>query len=265
MAPAAHLAAHPRDATSRIRPDRPPTGEAVTSPDVQELSGRTRFAATPKPRAQVRFLPGAQHRNAGRPLTLGLDRHGPGCAYTTESWRVATDPDELVVGRVTRMRGPWDRRGVEFADIAECYEKHSADLIRYAATVVGPSAAEDVLSSAVVGLIHADVAAVIDPRGYLYRTVLNTGRKYLRSTARRDRRERLAAARDRVEPPDTDLDIRAALATLSAQQRAVIHLAYWEDLTPPMIADRLGVTDGTVRRQLARARRRLSEVLDDQI
>jgi RNA polymerase sigma-70 factor, ECF subfamily len=95
--------------------------------------------------------------------------------------------------------------------------------------------------------------------------VLNTGRKYLRSTARRDRRERLAASQDRVEPPDTDLDIRAALATLSAQQRAVIHLAYWEDLTPPMIADRLGVTDGTVRRQLARARRRLSEVLDDQI
>ena len=63
-------------------------------------------------------------------------------------------------GRVTRLGGPWDRRGVRVVDFAECYEKYSADLIRYAAAVVGPSAAEDVLSSAVVGLLAADMAGV---------------------------------------------------------------------------------------------------------
>ena len=125
------------------------------------------------------------------------------------------------------MGGPWDRRGVRVADIAECYEKDSADLIRYAATVVGTSDAEDVLASAVVGLLAADMVGVVDSRGYFYRAVLNAGRKHLRSTARRGRRERLVASLDRVEPADIDLDTRAALTALSAQQRAVVRLAYW--------------------------------------
>jgi len=47
------------------------------------------------------------------------------------------------------------------------------------------------------------------------------------------------------------------------QQRAVIHLTYWEDLTPSVVATRLGVSEGTVRRQLARARDRLRKVLDE--
>ena len=45
------------------------------------------------------------------------------------------------------------------------------------------------------------------------------------------------------------------------QQRAVIFFAYWQDLDVTAIARLLGVSDGTVRRQLARARGRLREVL----
>ena len=52
------------------------------------------------------------------------------------------------------------------------------------------------------------------------------------------------------------------MASLSEQQRAVVFLTYWEDLAPAQVADLLGVSDGTVRKQLARARDQLRRILD---
>ncbi len=51
------------------------------------------------------------------------------------------------------------------------------------------------------------------------------------------------------------------MAALSPQQRAVVFLTYWEDLEARSVADLLGVSEGTVRKQLGRARIRLREVL----
>jgi RNA polymerase sigma-70 factor (ECF subfamily) len=61
--------------------------------------------------------------------------------------------------------------------------------------------------------------------------------------------------------PGDDLSSTEALAGLSSQQRTFVYLAYWEDWTATEIADRVGVSDGTVRRQLARARTKLREEL----
>ncbi|MGH9224089.1 MAG: sigma factor-like helix-turn-helix DNA-binding protein, partial [Acidimicrobiales bacterium] len=52
-----------------------------------------------------------------------------------------------------------------------------------------------------------------------------------------------------------------AVAALSVRQRAVIVLTYWLDLHPAGIATLLRVSEGSVRRHLARARARLREVL----
>ncbi len=149
--------------------------------------------------------------------------------------------------------------------LEESYEKHSEALVRLAASMIGPADAEDVLASVIASLLARQRDDVEDWRGYLYRSVVNGARRHWRSTARRTRRELLAAARsmpDRSGPEGAD-EVLASLAALSPQQRAVVHLTYWEDLTPHAVAARLGVSDGTVRRQLARARKRLREVLDD--
>jgi RNA polymerase sigma-70 factor, ECF subfamily len=159
--------------------------------------------------------------------------------------------------------GAWDRTGVRVSEVAECYEKHADALVRFAATLVGSSDADDVVSAAVVAVLASGTAEVADLRAYLYRAVVNSSRKHWRTLDRRSRREALQ--------PDTAIDadderfdqVAGALARLSPQQRAAIHLAYWEDLTPQMVAVRLSVSEGTVRRQLARARRRLAEVLDE--
>ena len=54
------------------------------------------------------------------------------------------------------------------------YVKYAPELLRFAAGLVGPSMADDVLSSA---FLHASSsrrwAIVEDKRAYLYRTVLN--------------------------------------------------------------------------------------------
>lgn len=157
---------------------------------------------------------------------------------------------------------------VYVADLAECYEKYAEALLRFAASQVGPNNAEDVVATAVLGLLHGNTGDVENLKAYLYRAVANEAAKHWRALDRRRKRERIAAGRpfDRVgfHPELSEMlrpELTRALAQLGPQQRAVLHLTYWEDLTPSSVAARLGVSDGTVRRQLARGRSRVREAL----
>jgi RNA polymerase sigma-70 factor (ECF subfamily) len=166
---------------------------------------------------------------------------------------------------VTRMAGRRDPRGVRVSDVAEAYRKNGDALIRFAASQVGPDHAEDVVSAAVLGVLQNPGLEVEELRSYLFRCVANASARYWRTLGRRARREALFG-RDRragIETPDPVPEVTAALAALSPQQRAVVHLAYWEDLTPAAIARHLDVSEGSVRRQLARARHKLATALDD--
>jgi RNA polymerase sigma factor (sigma-70 family) len=151
------------------------------------------------------------------------------------------------------------------ADDVETYRRHSAELIRYATVLVGPADAADVVTDAVLAAFASPSwADVTNRRAYLYRAVLHRSTTFHRSTARRRRREQVVAARERdvSDPPADSIDAHRALAALSEQQRAVTYLTYWEDLAPDRIADLLGVAEGTVRKQLARARDHLRRILD---
>ena len=70
-----------------------------------------------------------------------------------------------------------------------------------------------------------------------------------------------AAGERGVDDVAQAIDVHAALEGLSAQQRAVVHLHYWDDLTIPRTAEVLGVSEGTVRSHLARAKTKLQEAL----
>ena len=59
------------------------------------------------------------------------------------------------------------------------------------------------------------------------------------------------------------MDIWRALSTISARQRTVVVLHYFEDLSSREIAAVLGTTDGAVRFHLMMAKRRLRPLLDD--
>lgn len=66
-----------------------------------------------------------------------------------------------------------------------------------------------------------------------------------------------------VTPSPIDIDVLRAVDKLSMQQRASVFLTYWEDLKPGDVAGRLGISEGSVKRHLARARARLKELLND--
>jgi RNA polymerase sigma-70 factor (ECF subfamily) len=148
------------------------------------------------------------------------------------------------------------------ADQNEIYRRHSDELTRYATALVGPFEAPDVVTDAVVHAFGSPAwPTVHNQRAYLYRAVLNRAHSVRRSDARRARRERATAVADRVAPPESSIDAHRALAGLSAKQRAIVYLTYWDDLTPAQIGALLDVSEGTVRKQLARAREQLRRTL----
>jgi RNA polymerase sigma-70 factor (ECF subfamily) len=67
------------------------------------------------------------------------------------------------------------------------------------------------------------------------------------------------------EQLDRRVSVRSALAELSAQDRALLHLRYEEDLTQPSIARMMDMPEGTVKVRLHRLRARLMPTLSDLI
>jgi RNA polymerase sigma-70 factor, ECF subfamily len=84
------------------------------------------------------------------------------------------------------------------------------------------------------------------------------------------RRERVRTLLERnVEPPPirgpVDVDVMRAVRQLPGMQRAAVVLCYFEDLPLSEIADILRCSDATVRVHLHRARKRLAELLGEEV
>ena len=86
--------------------------------------------------------------------------------------------------------------------------------------------------------------------------------------ARRRRRSTvyLEAVEETLAAPQSDCEERmslwSAVMRLPEEQKAVVTLFYYEDLPIRAISEVLGVTQGTVKTRLSRARGRLRQMLD---
>jgi RNA polymerase sigma-70 factor (ECF subfamily) len=119
-----------------------------------------------------------------------------------------------------------------------------------------------VVSDAVLGCLDsARWVAVTEKRPYLYRSVYNKAAEFHRATSRRRSRETFAARQELIEGPEVRPEVLAAVFRLSIRQRAVTVLTYWEDLNPSSIATLMDISEGSVKRHLARGRSRLKEAL----
>lgn len=142
-------------------------------------------------------------------------------------------------------------------------------LVAYAYLLTGDAhAAEDLVQDGLVNCYTRRRPHEVEwVEAYVRRVILNTYLDGYRSKARltkvthlladtRDSDEH-AAAGDRA-------DVARALAVLSPRERACVVLRFYDDLTLPEIAHRLGISGGAVKRYLSDARHRLEPLLGPQ-
>ena len=144
------------------------------------------------------------------------------------------------------------------------YRKYSDELIRFAQGLVGRVDSADIVSAAVLQSISSPGwAAVTNHRAYLYRAVLNQARKTHRDRQRRWNKELRAGYEPDRDIAEVRPEILTAVRALSPRQRAIVVLTYWDDLSTEEIAETLGISEGSVKKHLARARSKLRRVLHE--
>ena len=151
---------------------------------------------------------------------------------------------------------------VESIDVEQVWRELGPGALQLAAAMVGPHDAHDIAGSAFLRVTaSAGWAQVTDRRAYLFRAVRNEAQNLYRARARRWQRD-LAAVRPAIHGDEPiDVDVFRALARLTLRQRSVVFLAYWNDMTEAEIADVLGLSRGTIHRDLRLARDRLRKEL----
>jgi RNA polymerase sigma-70 factor (ECF subfamily) len=159
------------------------------------------------------------------------------------------------------------------ADVEAELERHHADCFAWAMACCGRdrTEAEDVLQMSYLKVL--DGRAVFARRSslktWLFGVIRRTASEHRRWRALR--RFRSGALAGRVDPsPDAATAVAdsesaarlvGALATLTARQREVLHLVFYQDLTISEAAGVLGVSIGTARTHYERGKQRLRELL----
>jgi RNA polymerase sigma-70 factor (ECF subfamily) len=140
----------------------------------------------------------------------------------------------------------------------EIYVKYRDELVRYAAVLVGPSDAEDVLSSVLTRLYKSrrSLTGIESVRPYLMKSVFNESMN--RKKAARGWPLREVAVTPAVSQPE----VLEAVAALPMRQRAATYLTFWCGFSSNEAGELMGCRPATVRRYVHLAKRKLAEVLD---
>ncbi len=165
-----------------------------------------------------------------------------------------------------------DGSGPESVESVEAvFERTHHGLVRLAGLLAGnPDVGADLAAEAFAGFIAASRRdPVRNADAYLRKAVLNgaigQGR---RRTIRRRHAHRIGSdpvARDRTGQIDAQLIMWDALQHLSARQRAVLVLRYYEDLPITEVAEHLEMPVGTVKSTTSRALSRLEAELPGEV
>lgn len=165
----------------------------------------------------------------------------------------------------------------ERADWVELYDQHARDLHRYLALRVDAQIADDLVSEAF--LIAWERRDTFDEsrasrKAWLFGIATNLLRQHVRSESRRLRafardhgrravgdvvEDRTAAA---LDAKSLVADLSEALADLRPEERDVLLMVAWADLSPAEVAEVTGAGVGTVRTRLHRARSKLRGLIN---
>jgi RNA polymerase sigma-70 factor, ECF subfamily len=154
------------------------------------------------------------------------------------------------------VSGPRDRH-----DVRRLYDVHGRALMAYACAFLhDPSEAEDVVHQVFLQLLRDDGTEILSP-GYLFRAVRNRVLNHLRG---RSREVALDVETQWLESPsgsiETALALQSALRTLPDEQREVIVLRVWGQMTFEEVAGVVGVSPNTAASRYRYGLAKLNEV-----
>lgn len=157
---------------------------------------------------------------------------------------------------------PTNADAVAGADVESVWRDLGPGALRLAAVLVGPHDAHDITANAFLRVTsQAGWDRILDRRAYLLRAVRNEAQNLYRARGRRWRRDLEAVRPAALRDQPVDVDVYRALAELSLRQRSVVFLVYWHDMSEGEVGDVLGLSRGTVHRDLWLARDRLRKEL----
>jgi len=154
----------------------------------------------------------------------------------------------------------------------EVITRHETAIGSYLARRAGREAAEDLLGEVWVAAFESRRSydqSYLDARPWLYGVALNRLRHYWRSRPAEDLVPDVTSLATGWDPwssvdsgVDTRMVLRRALAKLRPEEREVLTLVAWEDLTAADAARAIGIPAGTARRLLHQARTALRSTPD---
>ena len=153
------------------------------------------------------------------------------------------------------------RRGTE---IEELYRRHGAALVLFAAAISGDRGrAQDAVHQVFLKLLESDAAnRAEDPKAYLFQCVRNA---VFNDLKRQRRQVELQPDSAWFEPPERDhaaeRTLRRALSDLAEDQREVVVLHLWGELTFAEVAEVLGISSNTAASRYRYALSKLREAM----
>jgi len=148
-------------------------------------------------------------------------------------------------------------------EFAAIFDRHFPAIFRFLRGRLGRELAEDLASETFVVAFRRRGSYDLsrdDARPWLYGIAVNLVREHRRAEVRRLRAHARMLADAGVTSDSGDLldsDVSAALLELSHDERNLILLLSWADLTYEQLADALGLPLGTVRSRVSRVRAKL--------
>lgn len=151
-------------------------------------------------------------------------------------------------------------------------ETYQTQVYRLALRICGESGAEDAAQEAFLSAWRAlpRFRGECQFSTWLYRLTANAAVDYLRrekkqrtdgDIAELDPMDDSPTPQERAEQSDTRQRVQAALAQLTREHREILLLRYMQELDYGEIAAALGISEGTVKSRISRAKGRLREIL----
>lgn len=143
------------------------------------------------------------------------------------------------------------------------YASMAPQLMRLATVLVGPSDAEDVVSTVVARALtrRGGLTGLSDARSYLSQAVVNEANGLKRARARRRTAPVASVPEVGGSTATGTFAVRQIIDELPPRQRAVAYLVFHQEYTAVEAAGLLGLRPGTVRRYVHLAREKIERAM----